>query len=129
MNPSTIETLSHFTQVGGPSLIPRSSCWQVGSFVWTHLTNLLETESPHKQAIRDVLENELLMKEFSMDRRKFSRNYELSFFSEKFNLGGVYESNVIWSSNSFIPRFVGQFSPSAPATPVQLVYFAVKKCF
>ena len=97
--------------------------------MWTHLTNLLETESPHKQAIRDVLENELLMKEFSMDRRKFSRNYELSFFSEKFNLGGVYESNVIWSSNSFIPRFVGQFSPSAPATPVQLVYFAVKKCF
>eukprot|EP00916_Digyalum_oweni_P007506 GHVL01012678.1.p1 GENE.GHVL01012678.1~~GHVL01012678.1.p1 ORF type:complete len:223 (+),score=7.67 GHVL01012678.1:243-911(+) len=77
---------------------------QVGSFVWTHLTNLLETESPHKQDIRDVLESELLQREFSKDRRKYSRNYELSFFSEKFNLGGIYENNIIWSPSSFVPR-------------------------
>lgn len=77
---------------------------QVGSFVWTHLTNLLETDSPHKQAIRDVLENELLQVEFNKDRRKYSRNYELSFFSDKFNLGGVYENNLIWSAKSFLPR-------------------------
>ncbi|KAL8574007.1 hypothetical protein ACOMHN_029454 [Nucella lapillus] len=77
---------------------------QVGSFVWTHLTNLLETDSPHKQAIRGVLETELLQKEFSKDRRKFSRNTEISYFSEKFNLGGTFESNIVWSSNSFIPR-------------------------
>ncbi|XP_076440191.1 uncharacterized protein LOC143279842 [Babylonia areolata] len=77
---------------------------QVGSFVWTHLTNLLETESPHKQAIRDVLGNELLQREFSKDRRKFSRNTEVSFFSDKFNLGATFESNTIWSSSSFLPR-------------------------
>lgn len=77
---------------------------QVGSFVWTHLTNLVETDSPHKQAIRDVLENGVLHKQFNMDRRKFSRNYELSFFSDKFNLGGTYENNIIWSAGSFVPR-------------------------
>jgi hypothetical protein len=77
---------------------------QVGSFVWTHLTNLLETASPHKQAIRDVLENEALKKEFNLDRRKFSRNTELSFFSEKFNLGATYENNIVWSASSFVPR-------------------------
>ena len=90
--------------------------------MWTHLTNLLETESPHKQAIRDVLENELLRKEFSMDRRKFSRNYELSFFSDKFNLGGVYENNVIWSPSSFIPRFASQFCLLGMGRLVELVY-------
>ena len=84
--------------------------------MWTHLTNLLETESPHKQAIRDVLENELLRQEFSMDRRKFSRNYELSFFSDKFNLGVVYENNVVWSPNSFVPRYVPTFVRSLTET-------------
>lgn len=82
----------------------QSLYFQVGSFVWTHLTNLLETSSPAKQAIRDLLENEILQREFSMDRRKYSRNYEVSFFNEKFNLGGVYESNIIWSPSSFVPR-------------------------
>ena len=30
---------------------------QVGSFVWTHMTNLLETSSPLKQSISDIIEN------------------------------------------------------------------------
>ena len=32
---------------------------QVGSFVWTHLTNLQTTTSPLKQDIRRILENEV----------------------------------------------------------------------
>ncbi|CAL1530281.1 unnamed protein product [Lymnaea stagnalis] len=77
---------------------------QVGSFVWTHLTNLMETSSPHKQALRDILDDETLKTEFKMDKRKFSTNYEVSFFSEKFGAGATGESNVVWSSKSFIPR-------------------------
>lgn len=30
---------------------------QVGSFVWTHLTNLMESSSPHKQNIADIIDN------------------------------------------------------------------------
>ncbi|XP_059147634.1 uncharacterized protein LOC131935270 [Physella acuta] len=77
---------------------------QVGSFVWTHLTNLLETSSPHKQALRDILNDEKLKKEFNLDKWKFSRNYEVSFYSDKFGLGTTAESNMIWSADSFLPR-------------------------
>lgn len=77
---------------------------QVGSYVWSHLTNLMETSDPHKQAIRAILEDETLQKEFDMDKRKFSRNYEGSVFLEKINTGATVESDIIWSSKSFIPR-------------------------
>ena len=77
---------------------------QVGSFVWSHLTNLMESSSPHKQGIRGILENEELKKEFDLEKIKYSRNYEGSFFLEKFNTGAMVESNLIWSGKSFIPR-------------------------
>lgn len=77
---------------------------QVGSYVWSHLTNLMETANPHKQAIRSVLEDETLQKEFNLDNRKYSRNYEKSLFIEKINTGAVAEGDLIWSSKSFIPR-------------------------
>lgn len=77
---------------------------QVGSFVWTHLTNLMETSSPLKQEIRQIVESESLSKQFDMDKRKFSRNIEKSYFSEMFNSGASVESNLIWSSESFVPR-------------------------
>ncbi|XP_056009974.1 uncharacterized protein LOC125679922 [Ostrea edulis] len=77
---------------------------QVGSFIWSHLTNLMESSSPLKQDIRSIMENEYLKKEFDMDKRKFSRNYEGSFFLEKINTGASVESNLIWSSKSFMPR-------------------------
>lgn len=77
---------------------------QVLSFIWTHLTNLRETASPLKRQIRAILENAELKKEFDMDKRKFSRNIELSTFSELLNVGATVESNLIWSGQSFVPR-------------------------
>ena len=77
---------------------------QVGSYVWSHLTNLMETSDPHKQSIRAILEDSTLNSEFDKDKRKFSRNYEGSMFIEKINTGAAVEADLIWSSNSFIPR-------------------------
>ena len=77
---------------------------QVGSFIWTHLTNLMETSSPFKQQARLILEDTRLQKEFDLDKRKFSRNIEKSVFSEMLNTGGSMESNLIWSTKSFVPR-------------------------
>jgi hypothetical protein len=77
---------------------------QVLSFVWTHLTNMRETSSPLKQGIRAILENTQLKKEFDMDKRKFSRNIELSAFSELANVGGSLDINTIFSGESFVPR-------------------------
>lgn len=77
---------------------------QVGSFIWTHLTNLQETSNPLKTKIREIIENAELKKEFDLDKRKFSRNIEMSTFSELLNIGASVESNLIWSTNSFVPR-------------------------
>jgi hypothetical protein len=77
---------------------------QVGSFIWTHLTNLQETSSPLKSKIREIVENAELKKQFDMDKRKFSRNVELSSYSELLNVGANLESNLIWSASSFVPR-------------------------
>ena len=64
-----------------------SSCQQVGSYVWTHLTNLKETDDHFKQEIREIIEDEQLKKEFNLDARKFSRNYEGSMFFDSLNAG------------------------------------------
>ena len=77
---------------------------QVGSFIWTHLTNLQETESPLKASIRAILQDAEFQKNFDIDKRKFSRNIEVSTFFDSLNMGGSLESNLIWSEKSFVPR-------------------------
>ncbi|WAR23156.1 APLP-like protein [Mya arenaria] len=85
-------------------VLSKESVNQVGSYIWSHLTNLMETSDPHKQSIRSILEDDTLKQEFNMDKRKFSRNYEGSLFLEKINTGATVEGDLIWSSKSFIPR-------------------------
>ncbi|XP_063589036.1 uncharacterized protein LOC134766188 isoform X1 [Penaeus indicus] len=77
---------------------------QVGSFIWTHMTNMQESAAPEKQWVRQMIGEELLQKKFSTEALKFSRNYESSFFMNEINTGATVESNVIFSSKSFLPR-------------------------
>ena len=77
---------------------------QVGSFIWTHLTNLKESSSPLKRNIQDILEDKQLKKSFDLDKRKYSRNIEWSAFSDALSAGVAVDSNLIWSSQSFVPR-------------------------
>jgi len=77
---------------------------QVGSFVWTHLTNLQESQSPAKQAVRRLLASDTLRNKFQTDVRKFSRNFEASTFWPDTNVGGSVESNLVFSSRSYLPR-------------------------
>ncbi|KAF5300365.1 hypothetical protein FQR65_LT00986 [Abscondita terminalis] len=77
---------------------------QVGAFVWSHLKNLLKTSVPSKVEIQSLLSDKDLVKKFSGDIRKFSHNFEGSMFFEEYNLGGGYESNIIFSPDSYVPR-------------------------
>ncbi|XP_046746375.1 uncharacterized protein LOC124411334 [Diprion similis] len=77
---------------------------QVGSFVWSHLKNLLKSSSPSRIEIQSLLTDRDLETKFDSDVRKFSRNYESSFFSDEYNIGATYETNVIFSPMSYIPR-------------------------
>ena len=95
----TVETIATLKVI-----LEREEVNQVGSFIWTHLTNLMETSDVHKQNLRMILKDTTLRKAFDMDKRKFSRNIEKSVFFESINTGAKVESNLIWSSNSYIPR-------------------------
>jgi hypothetical protein len=41
-----------------------------------------------------------------MDFRKFSKNYEYSLFFDEYNFGVTGESNVIFGTESYIPRSI-----------------------
>ena len=57
---------------------------QVGSFVWTHLTNLQETQSisPNKRALKRLVGTEFLKNKWNTDVRKFSRFFETSHYNK-----------------------------------------------
>jgi len=76
----------------------------VGSFIWSHLTNLQETASHEKQWIRELIGEETLTTKYNSTALKFSRNYESSFYMEEQGLGSTIESNVIFSKYSILPR-------------------------
>lgn len=77
---------------------------QVGSFVWSHLHNLLKSSIPSRVEIQGMLSDDDLSKKFSSDMRKFSHNFEGSVFFEDYNVGANYESNVIFSPSSYVPK-------------------------
>jgi hypothetical protein len=59
----------------------------VGSFVWSHLHNLLKSSSPSKVEIQALLQDKDRDSKFSSDVRKYSHNYEGSMFFENYNFG------------------------------------------
>ena len=77
---------------------------QVGSFVWSHLSNLQESASSNKQWIRDLIGEEALVKKFNTTSLQLSRNIESSFYMEEVGAGATFDSNIIFSSKSFLPR-------------------------
>lgn len=77
---------------------------QVGSFVWTHISNLQESASHGKQWIRSLIGEDMLVNKFNSSSLKFSRNFESSFYMNELGLGSTVESNLIFSSKSFLPR-------------------------
>ena len=78
----------------------------VGSYVWTHLTNLQESESKDewRKHLRKLIGSDQLENKWRGDVRKFSRNVEFSQFLNEWRVGGTVDSNVIFSERSYIPR-------------------------
>ncbi|XP_078518884.1 uncharacterized protein LOC144784068 [Lissotriton helveticus] len=75
---------------------------QVGSFVWSHLSQLLESDDPMKQYIRDSLPDEILSKEFDWETWKYSSYSDVTFRSE--TGGANIEGSLVFTPASFIPR-------------------------
>lgn len=60
---------------------------QVGSYVWSHLTNLAKSSSPVRVEAQGLLVDGDLGTKYKMDVRKFSRNFEHSIFFDEYNVG------------------------------------------
>ncbi|XP_063171149.1 uncharacterized protein LOC134505396 [Candoia aspera] len=77
---------------------------QVGSFVWSHLSELLKTEDPLKQHLRNSLPEDIISKEFDWEAWKFSSYTDITFHSAM--ASGNAEAKIIFSPASFIPRLI-----------------------
>nr|XP_053642617.1 vitellogenin-like isoform X1 [Cherax quadricarinatus] len=79
---------------------------QVRGFILSHLVNLQDTNTPHKEHLRHMLTNILLPRDFETDIRKYSHNIDLSYFFPSLDIGAGVESNIIYAPGSFVPRSI-----------------------
>lgn len=86
------------------SVLQNEEVNQVGSFVWSHLKNLAKSASPVRVEAQGLLGDDDLGRKFNLDMRKFSRNFEHSLFFDQYNLGASSEANIIFGTDSFMPR-------------------------
>lgn len=86
------------------SILEHEPVNQVGSFVWSHLTNLAKSNSPVRIEAQGLLLNDELSEKFKLDIRKFSRNYEHSLFFDEYNFGTTTDANLIFGTDSYLPR-------------------------
>ncbi|XP_054849643.1 uncharacterized protein LOC129339063 [Eublepharis macularius] len=77
---------------------------QVGSFVWSHLSQILETNDPLKQDLKNSLPDDILSKEFDGEAWKFSSYSDATFHSASVSANA--DTRLIFSPSSFIPRMI-----------------------
>ncbi|KAM7228105.1 hypothetical protein CapIbe_020559 [Capra ibex] len=77
---------------------------QVGSFVWSHLLQLLETDDPLKQSLREAVPEDIVSREFHPGVWKHSSYSDVTFRSASGSLGANLEGTLLFSPASFLPR-------------------------
>ena len=77
---------------------------QVGSFIFSHLTNIMHSNDPFKADVKAVLKSANLDAEFDLNSMTFSKNYETAYQTEGGSAEVRYDGDVIFSPDSFIPR-------------------------
>jgi len=56
----------------------------------------MESSDPENKFVQSLLNDEVLEKDFDMEKLKFSRNYEASFYMNNFNTGAkVYRQHLV----------------------------------
>lgn len=78
--------------------------FSVGSFIVSHLANLKSNPTPDKEEARRLVNKLKIDRTFRVDLRKYSRNYANTHFCNVNNAGWEVDANVIYSTDSFLPR-------------------------
>ncbi|XP_062444584.1 uncharacterized protein LOC134147453 [Rhea pennata] len=77
---------------------------QVGSFVRSHLSELMETNDPLKEHFRDSIPDDILSKDVDWEAWKYSSYSDVTFHTA--GAGANMETSVVFSPASFLPRSV-----------------------
>ncbi|CAJ1071926.1 uncharacterized protein LOC122887130 [Xyrichtys novacula] len=75
---------------------------QVGSYVWSHLTNVLRSEDPMKQALIESLPDDIVSRDFEAEFIKYSSYSDYTVSSDMGTTN--METSLIFSPKSFLPR-------------------------
>ncbi|TKS80112.1 putative uncharacterized protein LOC400499 [Collichthys lucidus] len=75
---------------------------QVGSYVWSHLTNVLRSEDPMKQSLIESLPDDIISRDFEAEFLKYS-SYSDYTVSSGMGITNV-ETSLVFSPKSFLPR-------------------------
>jgi len=86
------------------SILAEEEYNQVGSFIVSHLNNLKSNPTPDKEEARRLVNKLKIDRTFRVDLRKYSRNYANTHFCTVNNAGWEVDANVIYSTDSFLPR-------------------------
>ncbi|KAF4791976.1 hypothetical protein TURU_125831 [Turdus rufiventris] len=97
-----------FKQVQKTLLKEASS--QVGSFVWSHLSQLLETDDPLKEHLRDSIPDEILSKDFDWEIWKYSSYSDVTFHSGIMNFVKYMRTADIQLTDIYFPLQLVQVS-------------------
>jgi hypothetical protein len=80
---------------------------QLGSFMWTTLTNIMESSDPKHATCRTMLSKITAgkpLKAINMPMHQFSKNFEKSILLEKLNSGVTAEGDIIFNPDGYLPR-------------------------
>ncbi|XP_064477046.1 uncharacterized protein LOC135390962 [Ornithodoros turicata] len=77
---------------------------QVGSFVYSHLSNLAKEPSALQGQIRSIVNDATLRERFNLDFRKFSRNVHYNMFLDPLDAGFQLDGNLVYTPDSYVPR-------------------------
>ncbi|XP_047657702.1 uncharacterized protein LOC113644112 isoform X2 [Tachysurus fulvidraco] len=75
---------------------------QVGSFVWSHLFNILKTEDPLKKDLMESLPHDIISKDFEAEPWKYSSHMDFTMDTGAAILNT--EGALVFSPMSFLPR-------------------------
>ncbi|CAL4060730.1 unnamed protein product, partial [Meganyctiphanes norvegica] len=79
---------------------------QVEAFILSHLHNLQETNWPLKQQLQGFLDSKNIPINYMRNILKYSTNVEMSANIPVIELGGLVESNIVYTPESYVPRLV-----------------------
>nr|XP_012555900.2 uncharacterized protein LOC100199505 [Hydra vulgaris] len=80
---------------------------QLASFIWSYLTNIMESSNPKHESTKALLEKITKIKplrEFNMPFHQYSKAFEKSTYFQSIKSGAAIESHVIFNHENYFPQ-------------------------